>query len=134
MSELNIGAYEGDDSKEVDSMYDTLVELDRRTNGGSETFTTSDTVTPGIQYVFIDSTSSITVTIANSLNHRNSELVIKVIDEPISFVIVDLTVGTWNGTATEVNMQALGDFVRVLFDENGDGTVIDVTPTTVTFI
>ncbi|MGV7235593.1 MAG: hypothetical protein ACQ9ET_04970, partial [Nitrosomonadaceae bacterium] len=30
MSELNIGAYEGDDSKEVDSLYDTLVELDRR--------------------------------------------------------------------------------------------------------
>ena len=32
MAELNIGAYEGDDSSEVDGLYDTLVELDARTN------------------------------------------------------------------------------------------------------
>lgn len=31
MSELNIGAFEGDNSKEVDGLYDALVELDTRT-------------------------------------------------------------------------------------------------------
>jgi len=80
-------------------------------------------VLPGVQDLYLNHTTKITATIADSLKHQ--ELLVKQIDAGTAGHTVTLTSGTWDGSNTIITLNADNEAIKVSFDDNGDGTILE---------
>jgi len=91
------------------------------TDNRRQVLTVSGSVKENKESLEINGTT-IAATIAETKNHSGL-FVAKSLS--IGIHTVTLTAGTWDGTNTVATFNAVGDFLAVYFDSNGDGSIIN---------
>lgn len=100
-----------------------------QTTGGTQKFTATGTVTPGIQAIELNHASTvITATIANLSNHQGFLAIKNTSASGTAAHKVSLTAGAFdasgNNTAT---LNAPDEFLLVYVDSTGNGTIVNNT-------
>jgi hypothetical protein len=95
-------------------------------SGTTQLFTATGTVQPGVDGIELAHNSTvIAATIANATNHIGLFTVKNKSASGTAAHTVTLTAGTWNGTNTVVTLNAPNEFITVLFDSSGNGSIVE---------